>query len=87
LEEIMNEDRVKGKVKDIAGRTERQVGEWTGDTEAQVKGAAKQAEGKIQNAFGKAKDAAKKADDDAKVDRTDGADVEDEESIRNRRAS
>ena len=23
LEEIMNEDRVKGKVKDIAGRTER----------------------------------------------------------------
>jgi uncharacterized protein YjbJ (UPF0337 family) len=56
----MNKDRVDGKVKDIAGRVERQVGEWTGDTEAQVKGAGKQAEGKVQNAWGKTKDAMKK---------------------------
>jgi uncharacterized protein YjbJ (UPF0337 family) len=56
----MNNDQVKGKAKDIAGRVERQVGEWTGDTEAQVKGAAKQVEGKVQNAWGKAKDAVKK---------------------------
>jgi len=27
----MNEDQVKGKVKDVAGRIERQAGEWTGD--------------------------------------------------------
>jgi len=83
----MNDDRVKGKVKDIAGRAERQVGEWTGDTESQVKGAAKQAEGKVQNAFGKAKDAVKKSDENAETNRGDDADVEDEESIRNRRAS
>ncbi len=56
----MDKDRVEGKVKDIAGRAQRQVGEWTGDTEDQAKGAAKQAEGKIQNAWGKAKDAVKK---------------------------
>jgi uncharacterized protein YjbJ (UPF0337 family) len=56
----MNDDQVKGKAKDIAGRVERQVGEWTGDKEAQVKGAAKQVEGKVQNAWGKAKDAVKK---------------------------
>jgi uncharacterized protein YjbJ (UPF0337 family) len=56
----MNKDRVKGKMKDVAGRVERQAGEWTGDTEAQVKGAAKQVEGKAQNAWGKAKDAMKK---------------------------
>lgn len=56
----MDKDRVEGKVKDIAGRAERQVGEWTGDKEAQVKGAAKQVEGKVQNAWGKAKDAVKK---------------------------
>ena len=62
----MNDDRVKGKAKDIAGRVERQVGEWTGDTEAQVKGAAKQAEGKVQNAWGKAKDAVRDAGDEAK---------------------
>lgn len=53
----MNKDRVEGKAKDIAGRVERQAGEWTNDPEKQVKGAAKQAEGKIQNAWGKAKDA------------------------------
>jgi uncharacterized protein YjbJ (UPF0337 family) len=57
---IMDKDRVEGKAKDIAGRVERQVGEWTGDKEAEVKGAAKQVEGKVQNAWGKAKDAVKK---------------------------
>ena len=56
----MNNDEVKGKAKDIAGRVERQAGEWTGDKEAQVKGAATQVEGKVQNAWGKAKDAVKK---------------------------
>jgi uncharacterized protein YjbJ (UPF0337 family) len=56
---IVDKDEVKGKAKDVAGRVERQVGEWTGDTEAQAKGAAKQVEGKVQNAWGKVKDAAK----------------------------
>jgi len=55
----MDKDEVKGKAKEIAGRIERQVGEWTGDTDAQVKGAAKQVEGKVQNTWGKVKDAAK----------------------------
>jgi uncharacterized protein YjbJ (UPF0337 family) len=63
----MNKDRVEGKVKDIAGRVERQAGEWTNDTNAQVKGAAKQVEGKVQNAWGQAKDATKKAAADAKT--------------------
>lgn len=63
----MNKDRVEGKVKDVAGRVERQAGEWTDDPKLQVKGAAKQVEGKVQNTFGKAKDATKKAADDAKA--------------------
>jgi uncharacterized protein YjbJ (UPF0337 family) len=63
-EDTMNKDRVQGKAKDIAGRVERQVGEWTGDPGKQVKGAAKQVEGKVQNAWGQAKDAAKKQSDD-----------------------
>ena len=86
----MNDDRVKGKAKDIVGRVERQVGEWTGDSEAQVKGAAKQAEGKVQNAWGKAKDATKDAANNVenKPNVNDrGDDVEDEESIERRRAS
>jgi uncharacterized protein YjbJ (UPF0337 family) len=53
----MNKDRIEGKVKDIAGRVQRQAGEWTGDAKKQVQGSAKQVEGKVQNAWGKAKDA------------------------------
>jgi uncharacterized protein YjbJ (UPF0337 family) len=59
----MNKDQVEGKVKDAAGRIERQAGEWTGDKEKQVHGALKQVEGKVQNAWGNAKDAEKKAVD------------------------
>jgi uncharacterized protein YjbJ (UPF0337 family) len=55
----MDKDRIEGKAKDIAGRVERQAGEWTGDKDAQVEGAGKQAEGKIQNTVGKVKDALK----------------------------
>jgi uncharacterized protein YjbJ (UPF0337 family) len=61
----MDKDEIKGKAKDIAGRAERQVGEWTGSEEHQVKGTMKQAEGKVQNIAGKAKDAMKKDDKDA----------------------
>jgi uncharacterized protein YjbJ (UPF0337 family) len=55
----MDKDRVKGKTKDIAGRVQRQVGEWTGDEKDQAEGARKQVEGKVQNAWGKVKDAVK----------------------------
>ena len=64
----MDSDRIKGKADDIAGRVKRQVGEWTGDEEAQAEGAAQQAKGKVQNAWGKAKDAVRDATDDAKDD-------------------
>jgi len=57
----MNKDRVEGKMKDVAGRVERQAGEWTDNEKMQVRGAAKQAEGKVQNAVGKLKDAGKDA--------------------------
>ena len=85
----MNKDRVEGKVKDIAGRTERQVGEWTGSAETEIKGAAKQAEGKAQNAWGKAKDAVQKSADDAKKqdERNEDIAVEEDEAAARRRAS
>jgi uncharacterized protein YjbJ (UPF0337 family) len=64
----MNKDRVEGKVKDIAGRIERQAGEWTGDPEKQLKGAAKQVAGKVQNALGRLEeDASKKVAGNAKT--------------------
>src|SRR3954471_4438581 len=62
-EDVMNKDRVEGKLKDAAGRVERQAGEWTGDAETQAKGTAKQVEGKAQNAVGKVKDAVKEEQD------------------------
>jgi len=63
----MNKDRVEGKLKDVAGRIERQAGEWTDDPKTQAAGTAKQVEGKLQNAWGKVKDAAAQASDDAKA--------------------
>jgi uncharacterized protein YjbJ (UPF0337 family) len=84
----MNKDQVEGKIKDVAGRVERQAGEWTGSTETQVRGAAKQAEGKVQGAWGDVKNSANKAADEAKTDRkSDETEVEKEEDIRSRKAS
>jgi uncharacterized protein YjbJ (UPF0337 family) len=76
---FMNEDTLKGKAKDVAGRVERQVGEWTGDEESQAKGAAKQAEGKVQNAFGKAKDAVNDKLNDSSRDKKDDRELDDED--------
>ncbi len=76
----MNKDRVEGKLKDVSGRVERQVGEWTGDTEKEAHGAVKQAEGKVQNAWGKVKDAGKNAADKADKDRAANA-VDDEQPV------
>lgn len=65
----MDKDRVKGTVDDAAGRIKRQVGEWTGDTGAQVEGATQQVKGKVEKAWGNAKDAARKAGDKSDRDR------------------
>jgi uncharacterized protein YjbJ (UPF0337 family) len=57
----MDKDRVKGAINDAAGRAKRQVGEWTGNTNAQVEGAAQQLKGKTQKVVGQVKDAARDA--------------------------
>jgi uncharacterized protein YjbJ (UPF0337 family) len=55
----MDQDRLKGAVDDVAGRAKRQVGEWTGDSDAQIEGAAQQVKGKAEKAWGNVKDAAR----------------------------
>jgi len=72
----MDKDRVKGTIDDAAGRAKRQVGEWTGDTNAQAEGAAQQVKGKAEKAWGSVKDAvrdahheAEKENDKEKVER------------------
>ena len=53
----MNENKVKGKATDIAGKIQREVGEAVGSSEQQAKGLAKQVEGKAQHAAGEAEEA------------------------------
>jgi uncharacterized protein YjbJ (UPF0337 family) len=53
----MDKDTLKGKGKDVAGRVERQVGEWTGREDLQAEGAGRQVEGKMQKGVGKVKEA------------------------------
>jgi len=70
----MNDDKIKGKMDDVKGRVKRQVGEWTGDENAQAEGTMDQAKGKVQNAWGNVKDGVKDAfdgDRDGNVDRKD----------------
>jgi uncharacterized protein YjbJ (UPF0337 family) len=55
----MDKDSVRGAIDDAAGRAKRQVGEWTGDSRAQVEGAAQQVKGKAEKAWGNVKDAAR----------------------------
>lgn len=47
----MDEDRIKGKAKDIAGRVERQAGEWIGDKEAEAEGTRKQESTRVEDSF------------------------------------
>jgi uncharacterized protein YjbJ (UPF0337 family) len=70
----MNKDQIKGKAKDIAGRVERQAGEWTDNEKAQGQGLGRQVEGKVQKAWGDVKDAGRKAEKDIRNRR--GSDVQ-----------
>lgn len=77
----MDKDRVKGTVDDTVGRAKRQVGEWTGDTEAQVDGAAQQIKGKAEKAWGNAKDAARDANDEAHGEARERQDIDKERPV------
>ena len=55
----MNRDQVKGRVKDAAGKIQREAGEAAGSLKQQAKGLAKQAEGKLQKTAGDARADAK----------------------------
>jgi uncharacterized protein YjbJ (UPF0337 family) len=52
----MNEQQVKGKLKEAAGEAQEQAGKVTGSTEQQAKGHAREQEGKVQKKVGDLKD-------------------------------
>ena len=72
----MNKDTVKGTMDDAMGRAKRQAGEWTGDTQTQVEGAAQQVKGKVEKAIGNVKDAARDRRTDADRERQRNIDAE-----------
>jgi uncharacterized protein YjbJ (UPF0337 family) len=57
----MNNDKVKGKTKELEGRVIRSVGKATGNRRVQMKGALRQAEGKLQSTVGRVKETASRA--------------------------
>ena len=57
----MDKDKVKGMIDDAVGHTKRHAGEWTGDSSAQIEGAAQQVKGKAEKAWGNVKDTARDA--------------------------
>jgi uncharacterized protein YjbJ (UPF0337 family) len=81
----MNSDKVKGSVDDAAGRVKRQVGEWTGDSQSQVEGAAQQLKGKTEKAVGNLRDALHNTGTDHEVEKeTDMDDSSNRETVRER---
>ena len=56
----MNQDQIKGAVKDAAGKVQEKAGEVTGNREQEAKGLGKQAEGTVQKTAGNVKDTLKR---------------------------
>ena len=54
----MDENRVSGTAKNLAGKVEEGFGRATGDAKTRAQGQARQVEGSIQDLYGKAVDSA-----------------------------
>ena len=55
----MNEDRVAGSVRNLAGQVEEGYGRVTGDAKSELAGKLRQAEGAAQEVYGQVKDQVK----------------------------
>jgi uncharacterized protein YjbJ (UPF0337 family) len=62
---MMNKEKVKGAIDEVAGSAKRQFGNMTGNTGTQVRGAVQQVKGKAEMAVGKLKEAAHVAKENA----------------------
>jgi uncharacterized protein YjbJ (UPF0337 family) len=61
MESYMDEHRATGAARKIGGKIEEAVGDATGDTKSQVRGAMDRAQGTAENLYGQTKDAASDA--------------------------
>jgi uncharacterized protein YjbJ (UPF0337 family) len=69
---------VKGTIDDAVGRARRQAGEWTCNTEEEIKGAAQQVKGKAEKAAGNVRDVVHNSADSPDRDVDDEYDREEE---------
>lgn len=46
-------DRAKGKLNEVAGKVQKNVGKMTGDTATEAKGKSREVSGKVQGTVGK----------------------------------
>jgi uncharacterized protein YjbJ (UPF0337 family) len=60
----MDEDRIKGPVKEGTGKVKEELGDLTDDPKTEAEGKAEQVGGKLQNEWGEAKDTIRDAADD-----------------------
>jgi uncharacterized protein YjbJ (UPF0337 family) len=60
----MNQDQIKGKAKDLAGKVQQKTGELTGSKEQQAKGLGNQVKGKAEETKGDVKNVIKKDTND-----------------------
>jgi uncharacterized protein YjbJ (UPF0337 family) len=56
----MNQDQVKGKLKEAAGEVQEQAGKLTGNREQEARGHAREQEGKVQKKVGDVADGVEK---------------------------
>jgi uncharacterized protein YjbJ (UPF0337 family) len=61
----MDEDRIAGAAKDLAGKAEGTAGDIAGDARTHTAGLAREAAGTVQNLYGQAKETARQATDTA----------------------
>ena len=58
---MINKDQVKGNVKDVSGKIEKQAGKLVGNEKLEAKGAKREFAGKVQANVGDLKEAIKDA--------------------------
>jgi uncharacterized protein YjbJ (UPF0337 family) len=68
----MNKDTVNGTIDDVVGSAKRHIGNMTGNTGTQVKGAVQQLKGKAEKAVGRLKDAGRDAQANYNAQRSSG---------------
>jgi uncharacterized protein YjbJ (UPF0337 family) len=64
--EMVDKDRAKGTMNETAGRVKRQVGEWTGHTDAQMEGLVQEMKGNAQKTWGGVKGTVRAARDEVR---------------------